>query len=99
MSGEHRYSTAIDIKKRAITHQIQMPYSLRCIGQIHNSVIRKIGAICQTQLGQPGKLMLSPSLEAMIGDGGTARQINLLESPSRKMANMCHGSISNMLAI
>ena len=67
-------------ESRTDTYQIQFSQPLRGVGQIYDSIVGEIGAIGQTESVETRERIHTPMLEALVGDGRTSRQVDLLQS-------------------
>ena len=86
-------------KVKSTTHEIKLPKPFRRVGQIHNRIVREIGAVSQAQLLQPRKLIDAPVLEPVVGDGRAACEVNLLEPRRSVHGQMCHRPVRHVLAV
>lgn len=82
-----------------MTYQVQLFQPLGRVGEIHDSIVGQISAVCQAKLGQPREWIHTPMLETDICDGCTSRQINAFDTIRGMNSNVSHTPIGNVLAI
>lgn len=81
------------------TYEIQLLQLLRRVRQIHDRVVGQVRAVRQDQALEPREAVDAPVLEARVGDGRAAGEVDALEAGVGVHGEMRHRFVGDVFAV